>query len=122
MIMRVNISITLLLDDIVSNESREKEVIDYLMICRNAFSKKFKVFFVNKNLNQKQVKDFIKRNSDTLFLLNSEFTKTQIQYSWFTINLDRSFVKNWRYQYVGDLINGLDQYIKMLRYIEKKGG
>ena len=59
---------------------------------------------------------------DDLFFINSEITKSKIIYSWFVINLDKDAVNSWRYKFVGNILNGLKQYIDILNHIERKRG
>ena len=120
--MRGSTSIAISLDDLTFDISEEKNIIQYLKKCKGSFSKNFKVYFFNENLTENQIKNFISRNSDDLFFINSEITKSKIIYSWFVINLDKDAVNSWRYKFVGNILNGLKQYIDILNHIERKRG
>ena len=104
-------SLALSLDEVIENKNEENDIINDLIDIKNKY-KNFKVFFVHKSMSQKDIKKFISRHSNDLIKLNSEITKSKIQYVWFNINLDNSVLEGWRYSYRGsDIKNGIKNII-----------
>ena len=71
----MKLSIRIHLDEIVSDRKFEEQVLNALMEARKIKGKQFKVIFWNKNLSEKDIKNFIKRNETILFKMSTQITK-----------------------------------------------
>ena len=120
-------SIGLILDNVIKDIRIEKEILEKLENCRNAKSRYFFTFFFHINLSPKQLKAFVKRNTDILFKLNADITKQYNKRVFFMIKpfdlevWKKSF-DNYRYMYFGDIIPGIEKYSELMRYINGKRG
>ena len=118
-------SIGLILDNVIKDIRIEKEILEKLENCRNAKSRYFFTFFFHINLSPKQLKAFVKRNTDILFKLNADITKQYNKRVFFMIKpfdlevWKKSF-NNYRYMYVGNILDGLDQYIILMQNIKQR--
>ena len=113
----VFLSLRMKLDNVIEDLEYEKKVIENIKYCRRIIGKEFKVIFWNKNLLESQVKDFIKRNSDTLIEVNTEITK-EFNICWFVIG-DEDKSKH-RYLYNGDILSGIAAFLKVSKILIKK--
>ena len=57
------LSIRMKLDNVMKDIKSEKQIIENIRYCRRIVGKEFKVIFWNKNISEKNVKEFIKRNN-----------------------------------------------------------
>ena len=118
-------SIGLILDNVIKDIRIEKEILEKLKNCRNAESRYFFTFFFHIDLSPKQLKAFVKRNTDILFKLNADITKQYNKRVFFMIKpfdlevWKKSF-DNYRYMYLGDIIPGIEKYSELIRYIDGK--
>ncbi len=118
-------SIGLILDNIIKDIKIEKEILEKLRKCRDTKSRYFFTFFFHINLSPKQLKAFVKRNTDILFKLNADITKQYNKRVFFMIKpfdlevWKKSF-DNYRYMYLGDIIPGIEKYSELIRYIDGK--
>jgi hypothetical protein len=118
-------SIGLILDNVIKDIKTEREILEKLRKCRNIKSMYFSTFFFHINLSSKQLKAFVKRNTDILFKLNAGITKQYGKRVFFMIkSLDleawRKSINNYRYMYVGNILDGLDQYIILMQNIKQR--
>tara|TARA_Y100000310_G_C20578158_1_gene761539 strand:+ start:157 stop:534 length:378 start_codon:yes stop_codon:yes gene_type:complete len=111
-------SIRMRLDDVVKDLDYEKKVIENIRYCRNIVGEGFRVIFWNQDLLEKECKDFVKRNEKILFEVNTKITK-QCNYAWFLIESDGD-VSNSSFQYRGDILSGISNYLKMTKFLKKK--
>ena len=118
-------SIGLILDNIIKDIKIEKEILEKLKSCCDTESRYFFTFFFHINLSSKQLKAFVKRNTDILFKLNADITKQYNKRVFFMIKpfdlevWKKSF-DNYRYMYLGDIIPGIEKYSELIRYIDGK--
>ena len=113
-------SVGIRLDNIVKSTEIEQNILRKLAECKKISGKMFKVIFWHENLTEKQCKDFIKRNQKILFDFNSEITKDP-KNLWFWINSGKNnFIH--RYKYEGDIIDGLNVYLKIVNHMKKRDG
>ena len=111
------LSIRMKLDDVVKDIDSEKQIIENIRYCRRIIGQEFKVIFWNKNLTENQVKDFVKRNNEILFEINTEITK-EFNLAWFVIG-DEDESKH-RYMYTGNILDGIANYIKLSKILLKR--
>tara|TARA_Y100001963_G_scaffold136442_1_gene199091 strand:+ start:523 stop:957 length:435 start_codon:yes stop_codon:yes gene_type:complete len=111
-------SVTIKLDDVISDLEIESQIINKLLECRNISGRFFKVIFYHEKLSSSDCKEFIKRNKDILFDLNTDITKTKDYRTWLLIGSDNSI--EWRYRWSGGVISGLDQYINITNNINRR--
>ena len=113
----IYLSIRLSLDDIVKDSDYEKKVLENIRYCRRIVGKEFKVIFWNKDLSDKKVKDFVKRNENILFEINTKITK-KFDLAWFVVgDADKS---KHRYMYNGDILEGIANYLKLVKVLLKR--
>ena len=112
------LSLGMVLDDVVKDIDEEKQILENIRFCRKTLGKLFKVTFLNKNLSEKDVKEFFKRNQKILFEVNTKITK-QENIVWFVIG---DFGKNtrYRYNYRGTILKGIVEYKKIVNVLMKK--
>jgi len=118
-------SVGLILDNVIKDIKIEKEILEKLRKCRDIKSMYFSTFLFHINLSSKQLKAFVKRNTDILFELNADITKQYGKRVFFMIKpLDfevwRKLINNYRYMYVGNILDGLDQYIDLMQSIKQR--
>ena len=53
-----HLSLGLILDDVISDEQLENQIMENVKYCRKSFGKLFKVIFINKNVPESDVKEF----------------------------------------------------------------
>ena len=121
-------SIGLILDDVIKDIRTEKKILEKLKSCRDTESRYFFTFFFHINLSPKQLKAFVKRNTDILFKLNADITKQYNKRVFFMIKPLDNFeawkisFDNYRYMYYGDMISGIEKYSELIHYIDTKRG
>ena len=113
----VFLSIRIKLDDVVKEESLEKQIIENIRYCRRVIGKEFKVIFWNQSLTENEVKDFVKRNNDILFEINTEITK-EFNLAWFVVGEEDK--SKHRYLYTGDILNGISNFLKLAKLLLKR--
>ena len=115
-------SIRMKLDDIIVDRDFEQKVMENLRYARKITGKQFRVIFWNENLTEKQCKDFVKRNEKMLFEIRTQITSINSPFDncWFLIDSDNSDNCKKRYSYKGDILNGIAEYIKIVKLIKRK--
>jgi len=110
-------SIGMKLNDVIKDEDTEQVILENIRRCGKLVGKFFKVIFWHDGLTQKQCKDFIKRNEELLFEVNTKITKAK-EDVWFSIGdgIDG------RYRYYGDILRGIVQYLEIIKHIRKRDG
>ncbi len=110
----VYLSLRMSLDDVVKDSELEKTIIENIRYCRRIVGKEFKVIFWNKDLLESEVKEFVKRNNNILFEINTEITK-EFNLAWFVIGVtDKS---KHRYLYTGNILEGIANYLKLAKVL-----
>ena len=122
--MRLNsFSLALNLNKIISDENTSKVFFDKIKFCKQEVGRQFNLFLYYDDLTKSQVKHFVNKNQDLLFMLHTKITKkTEYTHAWFIINdilLPSKYKFSWRFFYVGDVSSGLDKYIDMVRHVKK---
>jgi len=107
------------LNEMVQDVGYEISVIEKLYECKSYMEKAFKVIFYYENLKEDDIKQFIKRHEDSLFKLHADITNKN-KMVWLRISQKEKTDKNFRYYYKGDILTGLDFYIKLVKNINKR--
>tara|TARA_Y100000310_G_scaffold58107_1_gene53350 strand:+ start:220 stop:597 length:378 start_codon:yes stop_codon:yes gene_type:complete len=113
-------SVGITLDDLIKDIDFEKKVLEKLKGCCKFSSNAFRVVLFHHNVPSKEIKAFIKRNTESLFNIHVDITK---QYNTRVFFLIRSYYKsinNYRYMYIGNILDGLNQYITLMHHIKQK--
>ena len=113
------LSLRIKLDDIVVNRDYEIKVLENIRYCRKIVGQRFRVIFWNKNLSEKDCENFIRRNEKLLFEVHTKITKG-FGYTWFLISAENTDESKSRYQYKGDVINGISEYLKLAKFLINK--
>ena len=120
--MDYSLSLKISLDEIIEEGLEyERKIMENLFRFSNYVgSKHFKVIFRHSKLNKKQINEFVSRNENMLFQINTKITSSYCQ-AWFTIQRTKEEnVGPYRYKYVGDIMSGLSQYFKMAKHLKEK--
>tara|TARA_Y100000401_G_C8265845_1_gene195730 strand:- start:292 stop:654 length:363 start_codon:yes stop_codon:yes gene_type:complete len=113
--MRFNLRLSL--DDVISDD--EQKILENIKYCSRLVGKSFKVVFWNREVSESEIKDFIKRNEEVLFNLNTKITKkTFPEHAWFLINSNGDKCKA-HYSFSGSVINGIASYIKIVKHLKR---
>ena len=114
-------SLRIKLDDFI-NSKDEQLIMENLRRCRYIAGKQFSLILWNENLQEKEVKNFFKRYSDLLFILNTKITK-KFNITWFIINTNdiNGDESKYRYKWNGSILEGLVHYNKMMNHLNSKG-
>ncbi len=116
------LSLKISLDEIIEKKlDYERKVMENLFRFSNYVgSQHFKVILFHSNLTEEQIKSFVSRNENMLFQINTKITSTDCQ-AWFTIQrTKKEKLGPYRYKFVGDIMNGLAQYFKMVKHLKDK--
>ena len=89
--------------------------------CKQFAGKGFRVIFRNEGLSSKDCEEFVKRNEKMLFEISTQITSINSPFDscWFLINTDSSDKCSSRYKYKGDILQGLAEYIKMVKHFQR---
>ena len=114
-------SIGIKLNDIIDSSLLSVKVIDDIKICSKYHQSPygFKTIFYHDNLLAKDIKLFIKRQSDKLFEINASFTKDKNTRVFFLNSYDDD-ISNYRYRYKGNIFGGFKQYMKLVNHIKMR--
>ena len=113
----VFLSLRMSLDNVVKDSELEKTIIENIRYCRRIIGKEFKIIFWNKDLSENEVKEFVKRNNDILFEINTEITK-EFNLAWFVIGTEDE--SKHRYMYNGGILEGISNYLKLSKILLKR--
>ena len=113
-------SIRMKLDDVIKDKDIEQTVLENIRRCSNIVGKMFQVIFWHENLLEEDCKEFVKRNEKLLFEVNTKITK-RFEPVWFLIN-SRNEKSPCRYRYEGDILDGIVEYLKIIKHIQKRDG
>ena len=112
-------SLKIKLDDVIRNINYEQKVMENIRYCNNLSNKKFKLIFWHEDMNEQEIEDFVKRNQKVLFEVNTEITRNYYKDAWFVIDENKK-EKTWRYMYDGGILEGITEYIKIIKHIKKR--
>ena len=113
-------SIGIVLDDVIKDIDFEKKVLEKLKECSKFSLIIFKVILFHYNVPAKEIKMFVKRNTENLFNINVDITKQYKKRVFFMIRPLYNPFDDYRYLYVGNILDGLDQYIDLMRGIKQR--
>ena len=111
-------SIGMKLNDVIKDKDIEQVVLENIRRCSNIVGKMFKVVFWHVNLTEQNCKDFVKRNEHLLFEVNTKITKIQ-EDVWFSIDSEKS---SGRYTFDGNILQGISEYLSIIKHIHKRDG
>ena len=117
--MRTGWPLRMKLNDVIWDAEYEQKVMENLRYCKNLNGNNFKVILWYEDINESVIKDFVKRNQDILLEINIEITKSHKTDAWFIINSNGE-KNSWRYKYDGDILNGIVEYIKVIKHIKER--
>ena len=110
-------SIRMKLDDVIRDKDIEQTILENIRRCSKIVGKLFQVVFWHVNLTEQNCRDFVKRNEQLLFEVNTKITKTQ-EDVWFLIGEGKD--KAGRYRYDGDILKGIVQYLEIINHMKKR--
>ena len=113
-------SLRMKLDNVIGKD--EQVILENIRRCKQFSGKEFKVIFRNDGLYSKKCKEFVKRNEKMLFEIYTKITSTNSPFDscWFLIDTNDKDKCKRRYCYKGDILTGITEYIKMVKYIKEK--
>jgi hypothetical protein len=100
----------------------ERKVMENLFRFSNYVGvKHFKVIFLHDDISEKKINEFVNRNENVLFHINSKITKTDCT-AWFIIEKERVEHKfiTYRYKYIGTILNGLPKFYDVAKTLKEK--
>jgi hypothetical protein len=113
-------SLRLKLNDVIGKD--EQVILENIRRCKLFAGKGFKIIFRNDGLSEKECEEFVKRNEKMLFEISTQITSRNSPFDscWFLINADESDKCKSRYQYKGDILTGISEYIQMIKLLKGK--
>jgi len=113
-------SLRMKLNDVIGKD--EQVILENIRRCKQFAGKEFKVIFRNEGLSSKECEKFVKRNEKMLFEINTKITSINSSFDscWFLIDTDEEDKSNKRYSYKGGILNGIAEYIKMVKHLKEK--
>ena len=113
-------SLRMKLNDVIGED--EQVILENIRRCKQFAGKEFRVIFRNDGLSSKKCEDFVKRNEKMLFEIRTQITSINSPFDncWFLIDSDNSDNCKKRYSYKGDILNGIAEYIKIVKLIKRK--
>jgi len=111
-------SIGLILDKIIHRHD-VCAILNGINTCRKLSFARFKLILFHEALTVKQIKKFIADNKDILFEVNTDITKIYNKRIYYFID-DRvnSRITNYKYKYVGGVLAGINEYIKIMKHVK----
>ena len=113
-------SIRIKLDDVIKDRNIEQVILENIRRCSKIVGKLFQVVFWHVNLTEQECKDFVKRNEQLLFEVNTKITK-RFEKVWFLIDSENE-KSPCRYRYDGDILKGIVQYLEIMNHIKNRDG
>ena len=112
-------SLRIKLNDVIGED--EQVILENIRRCKQFAGKQFKVIFRNDGLSSKECEEFVKRNEKMLFEISTQITSTNspLDNCWFLIDSDNSDKCKKRYSYKGEILNGLAEYIKVVKLLKR---
>ena len=112
-------SLRMKLNDVVGKD--EQIILENIRRCKQFSGKEFKVIFRNDGLSSEECEKFVRRNEKMLFEITTQITSVNSSFDtcWFLIDSNNSDKCTRRYSYKGDILNGIAEYIKMVKYFKE---
>ena len=121
--MKYELSLKISLEEIINEGLEyERKVLENLFRFSNYVNPKlFKVIFIHKKMDEKKINNFVSRNENILFHINSKITSRECS-AWFIIEKEKKESKyvTYRYKYIGNILDGLVKYFEMVKYLKEK--
>tara|TARA_R110002020_G_scaffold176300_2_gene368485 strand:+ start:238 stop:624 length:387 start_codon:yes stop_codon:yes gene_type:complete len=121
--MKYELSLKISLEEIINEGLEyERKVLENLFRFSNYVNPKlFKVIFIHKKMDEKKINNFVNRNENILFHINSKITSRECS-AWFIIEKEKKEYKyvTYRYKYIGNILDGLVKYFEMVKYLKEK--
>ena len=112
-------NLRLKLDTLLEDKDNVIKILENIRYCKRIVGKSFSITFWNENLNEKDVKEFVANSNGLLFEVNTNITK-KFKTTWFLIDTDGTDKSSSRYVYKGTILNGIVQYMEMIKIIKLK--
>ena len=112
-------SLKIKLNDVIRNINYEQKVMENIRYCNNLSNNKFKLILWYEDIDEQGIETFIKRNQKVLFEVNTEITRNYYQDAWFVIDENKK-ENTWRYSYIGNILEGIVEYIKIVKHIKER--
>ena len=112
-------SLRMKLNDVIGKD--EQVILENIRRCKLFSGKQFRVIFRNDGLSSEECEKFVKRNEKMLFEINTTITSKNSTFDncWFLIDLDDSDKCKRRYCWKGDILTGIAEYIKVVKYLKR---
>ena len=112
-------SLRMKLNDVIGKD--EQVILENIRRCKQFTGKGFKVIFRNDGLSSKECEEFVKRNEKMLFEISTQITSMNSPFDdcWFLINTDNTDKCKSRYNFKGDILRGIIEYIKMIKHLKR---
>ena len=121
--MNKEISLKISLNEIIEEGfDYERKVMENLFRFSNLIGvKHFKVIFLHKDISTEKINEFVERNENVLFHINSKITSKNCT-AWFVIESKKTEHKyvTYRYKYVGNILNGLPKFFEVAKTLKEK--
>ena len=115
-------SLGMKLNEVIKDKDLELTILENVRRCSKIVGKLFRVIFWHEGLSEKDCKDFIERNEKLLFEVNTKITK-DVERVWFLIGENHNkhgSSSRYSYMHEGDILNGIAQYIKIVKHIKER--
>ena len=113
-------SVRMKLNDVIKDKDTEQTILENIRRCSKIVGKSFQVVFWHDNLTEQNCRDFVKRNEQLLFEVNTKITK-RFEKVWFLIDSENE-KSQARYRYDGDILKGIVQYLEIINHMKKRDG
>ena len=112
-------SLRMKLNDVIGKD--DQIILENIRRCKQFTGKTFQVIFRNDGLSSKECEDFVKRNEKMLFEIRTQITSINSPFDncWFLINSDGSDKCTKRYSYRGSILEGIAEYIKVVKLLKR---
>jgi len=112
-------SLRIKLNDVIGKD--EQVILENIRRCKQFAGKEFRIIFRNDKLSEKKCKEFVERNEKMLFEIRTQITSINSPFDncWFLIDSDNSDQCKRRYSYKGDILQGIAEYIKMVKHFKR---
>jgi len=120
LINHTTFSLKMKLNDVIGKD--EKVILENIRRCKLFVGKTFKVIFRNDGLSEEECQDFVKRNEKMLFEIRTQITSKNSPFDscWILIDTELKNKSKRRFKYEGNIITGIEEYIKMIKHLNKE--
>tara|TARA_B100001113_G_C21004548_1_gene576483 strand:+ start:382 stop:753 length:372 start_codon:yes stop_codon:yes gene_type:complete len=114
-----SLTLRIRLDDIIS-DGREVQILENLRYCKTMLGSAFDVTLWHEDVEEKELKRFIKEHQEIMFVLSTTITGEQGTSCWFLIDGSNTDKSRHRFKWHGDILTGIVEYQKMVKHLLKK--